>query len=512
MLHTRNLLGIILITITIYSCTVYKKVQLPPQNGIQGYNGTNQATAQQIAQANVKRLEAYQAEKPFIKNADNLEWGLALSGGGVRSATYNFGALKALYDIGMLQKMQIISSVSGGSYMSYGLYTNSLNSKNPKNPFGYQSFDNSAFFYEACNKQNLANFVTNWNYVKAIVSTPKAAFNIYKEQIERAYGHTQPDTLKITHLNSDIKKGKAPYFIINTTLAATKESDWLNRVVEFTPAHYGNPEIGFTSWNSSNTIEWSEATTTSAAALKSKLLKKIPYSGNAINANYLALSDGGHSENLAAIGLIRRGDKNIVIIDAEHNDNYSFDGYLILKHQLQKELNLDLKIPSIDSFIIDKKVNSKSLLQTSVHKGSISNIPMNGFNKKSLSINIYYLKMAMPQNILAQRRNQDDVNEGESINLNLKNASCTKFSNKEKCKEYNCSPLLNIQTPDLKNLALYWVDSYARFLERNSKWRRLGYIFPHTTTADQSFYRDQLAAFIGLGYLQAMELKEYIPK
>jgi hypothetical protein len=510
MVTTKKFLGLILIILATYSCTVYKKVQLPPQNGIQGYHGTNQTREQQIAQANAKRLEVYQAEKAFIKNSDNLEWGLAMSGGGVRSATYNFGALKALYDLGLLQKMQIISSVSGGSYMSYGLYTNYAN--NTIKPFGYQSFDNSAFFQETCNMQGLANFITNWKYVKAILSTPKGAFNIYKKQIERAYGHEQLSSFKITSLNPEIKKANAPYFIINSTLAAKKDSDWLNRVVEFTPAHYGNPELGLTTWNSSNTIDWSEATTISAAALKCKLLYKIPYTGTAINSDYLALSDGGHSENLAAIGLIRRGVKNIIIIDAEHNNNYSFDGYLILKHQLQKELNLNISIPSIDAFLIDREVDSKTLLKTAVHKGIVSTIPIKGFKQEALSINIYYVKMAMPQNMLAQRRNQDKVKQGNNTYLNIEEATCTKKINKVKCKEYNCEPLLKMQTPDLKSLALYWVDSYANYLGGNKKWKRLGYTFPHTLTPDQSFYRDQLAAFIGLGYLQALELKEFINK
>jgi hypothetical protein len=395
MLNTKKFLGLILIIIITYSCTVYKKVKLPLQNGIQGYNGSNQATEQQIAQANAQRLEAYQSEKSFIKNSDNIEWGLAMSGGGVRSATYNFGALKALYDMGLLNKMQIISSVSGGGYLSYGLYTNRDSNKN----FGYYSFDNSVFLQKVCNQQNKANFMPNVNYLGAFFNTPKGAFNIYRRKIERAYGHGTSSNLKITSLNDNIKNGSAPYFIINSTLAANKESDWLSSVVEFTPVHYGNPELGLIKWNSGNTINWSEATTTSAAALKFKLLKKIPYSGKAVNTDYLALSDGGHSENLAAIGLIRRGIKNIVIIDAEHNKDYSFDGYLILKQKLKSELNLDLKIKSIDDFLKEKISNKNTVLENSVHKGTVGQIPLINGTKSKLNINIYYIKMSMSQDI-----------------------------------------------------------------------------------------------------------------
>lgn len=495
------------------SCTVYKKVDLPSQNAIQGYQGDNPEEAKQVAQENAKRLEVYNAEKPFIKNSDNLEWGLAMSGGGVRSATYNFGALKALYDMGWLQKMQIISSVSGGGYQSYALYTNYYNNKNPDSikPFGYYTFSDDYFLQNVCKQQGLANFVNNWKYVQAIVSPPKGAFNIYKNQIQRSYGNEAPSDLKITDLNQEIKRGEAPYFIINTTLTSTKESDWASSLVEFTPAFYGNPELGFYSYNANNPIYWCEATTISAAALKFKLLHKVPYLGNAITLDYLALSDGGHSENLAAIALIRRGVKNIVIIDAEHNDNYSFDGYKILKTKLQKELNLNLNIKTIDDYLIQREVDSTSILKTAVHYGTISKIPMVTEQQDGLEINIYYIKMSMPQNMLAQRRNLQMIEDGRELNNLFKNTTCKQYKPNGNCKtNHDCSAWQETKSINLNNLALFWIETYATFLNNKKKWKRLGYTFPHTTTADQSFYRDQLAAFIGLGYLQGLELKANI--
>ncbi len=44
--------------------------------------------------------------------------GLALSGGGIRSATFNLGALQALADRGLLEKVDYVSSVSGGGYIA----------------------------------------------------------------------------------------------------------------------------------------------------------------------------------------------------------------------------------------------------------------------------------------------------------------------------------------------------------------------------------------------------------
>lgn len=46
---------------------------------------------------------------------NNTKVGLALSGGGYRAAAYHLGTLSALHKLGVLNKIQIISSVSGGS-------------------------------------------------------------------------------------------------------------------------------------------------------------------------------------------------------------------------------------------------------------------------------------------------------------------------------------------------------------------------------------------------------------
>lgn len=47
--------------------------------------------------------------------------GLALSGGGVRSATFNLGVLQRLHELGILQKLDYLSTVSGGGYIGCGL-------------------------------------------------------------------------------------------------------------------------------------------------------------------------------------------------------------------------------------------------------------------------------------------------------------------------------------------------------------------------------------------------------
>ncbi|MDF3933470.1 patatin-like phospholipase family protein [Pseudomonas citronellolis] len=51
----------------------------------------------------------------------DFSWGLALSGGGVRSATFNFGLLRALAKNHVLKRFDYLSTVSGGGYIGSAL-------------------------------------------------------------------------------------------------------------------------------------------------------------------------------------------------------------------------------------------------------------------------------------------------------------------------------------------------------------------------------------------------------
>ncbi len=485
------------------SCTVYKKVQLPKHNGITGYHGNDSIKLSQIKQQNLNRLKVYNDEKPYIKDSNELNWGLSLSGGGIRSATYNMGALKALYDSNMLDSIQIISSVSGGGYLSYWLYTNFYKHKNTDKEFGYYSFNNHIFLKNICDQQGKSNFLPNDEALGAFFDEPTGSFNTYRKGIERAYGHDTPSNLQINGINHYIKKGSAPYFIINTTIASKEHEDWLSSIFEFTPIYQGNPELGFDKWNANNSIDWSKAISISGAALKFKLLHKIPNYSNKISTEYIALSDGGHSENLGAIALIRRGVKNIIIVDAEHNDNYSFDAYIKLKKRLKAELNLNLNIDGIDRFIEDEM----EVLENSVFKGSVNSIPL---NSEPLNINIYYVKMSMSEDINEILEPDGIEVNGKLLNEKLISSSCTRFNKKKICKKFDAEQLKDYETMNLEDLSKYWVKSYANHINNHPVWSRIGYTFPHTTTSDQTYYRDQLVAFVGLGYLQASELKKIL--
>ncbi|SHH56672.1 patatin-like phospholipase family protein [Flavobacterium defluvii] len=54
---------------------------------------------------------------PMVRALDMKLYGLAFSGGGIRSATFNLGILQRLAGLGVLGKMDYISTVSGGGYI-----------------------------------------------------------------------------------------------------------------------------------------------------------------------------------------------------------------------------------------------------------------------------------------------------------------------------------------------------------------------------------------------------------
>src|SRR2546422_5378907 len=62
-----------------------------------------------------------------MNRGNNRKIGLALSGGGSRAIAFHLGCLRALNDLGILQKTRVMSIVSGGSVIgalyAYGQYT-----------------------------------------------------------------------------------------------------------------------------------------------------------------------------------------------------------------------------------------------------------------------------------------------------------------------------------------------------------------------------------------------------
>jgi len=81
------------------------------------------------------------------KDAEKNLVGLCLSGGGIRSATFNLGMIQALFRKNLLQYVDYLSTVSGGGYI--GACITSLLNSTPKRQGDYKYvFDKKYFPFE----------------------------------------------------------------------------------------------------------------------------------------------------------------------------------------------------------------------------------------------------------------------------------------------------------------------------------------------------------------------------
>src|SRR5262245_561629 len=59
---------------------------------------------------------------PWLRNPPRDLFGISISGGGIRSATFNLGLLQGLESYGLLRCLDYLSTVSGGGYIG-GFWT-----------------------------------------------------------------------------------------------------------------------------------------------------------------------------------------------------------------------------------------------------------------------------------------------------------------------------------------------------------------------------------------------------
>jgi len=74
----------------------------------------------------------------------DTRFGIALSGGGIRSATINLGFLKTLNNFGILKRADYLSTVSGGGYTGSYIQTTIKNYKSYSETNAFKTYQNYA--------------------------------------------------------------------------------------------------------------------------------------------------------------------------------------------------------------------------------------------------------------------------------------------------------------------------------------------------------------------------------
>jgi hypothetical protein len=437
---------------------------------------------------------------PFPARGGAVDWGLSLSGGGLRSAAFSIGAMKALYDMSLLDDIDVISSVSGGGYASYWLYSRYDGRDGTR--FGDGAFSESEFPVQVCTLANRSRFYPFSQMMAAGVSNRGAAFRSYRRAIQRSFGTDTTRERPLNALDQQITDARAPFFILNTTLKKIdgEKKNKIEKSFEIASTYRGNNKLGFAAWPESgiSVKSWADGVAMSGAAVRFKLSRKVPA---ITGSRELDLADGGLSENLAALPLIRRGVKNIIIVDAENDPGYKFESYCGLRKYLAAE-NIALSVSQIDEFIDcdtgRHRYKQKVFTGASVAEGGA--VSTDKYSGTPIRSKIYYIKMSRPASIFSLSAMKDAGIDPEKLEY------------KSKKRPAECPP--GQLQPINRSTMLRDVLTYADYLNGNWRWGKfiaflpyINYNFPQITTIDQTFYSDQLEAFIGLGYLEASGMK-----
>jgi hypothetical protein len=500
---------------------------------------------------NLPQIESIKPELSISEKkllGEDVHWGIALSGGGIRSAAFQIGVLKQLYDqpsslIGRVSfdDFKIISAVSGGGYASHLIYTNYYFKNEKKSKFGFETFDDSVFAESLCNIYTKGNFVV---YPKWLISG-KSLPDYYEQQIRRTFSPNNVSlenrNLFLSNIASDVANHTVPYPIYNFTVNGSDV--WKARLFEVTPIQQGNEFMGYTPYEKES-LTFSRAATISGAAIESLLKQEIdaPIGKTNPYGSKLIVHDGGKSENLGAIALIRRGIPNIIVSDAEHDPDMVYEGLNILIKEVIRE-GFSVEQITIENAIGNKKL-SPDMITSDINDFklmkylSFDRLKSEGFShflitKGDTTIQMFYIKMQKPKALFPNYEStvrKDNFNKGWIATRDIN----AKIKNKEglNCEDANQAFHNTVMDHSYSNWLrnVYW--DYDYFIEDGTgldafivktkifslnllsklhdETRLLNYEFPHISTTDQSFAIDQSIALVGLGYHQGKLIVPYI--
>ncbi|PKN19385.1 MAG: hypothetical protein CVU71_07710 [Deltaproteobacteria bacterium HGW-Deltaproteobacteria-6] len=276
------------------------------------------------------------------KSKDTL--GLALSGGGYRSAIFCYGILRGLYELGLLTKVDYISAVSGGSWIA--------------TPFAMA--ENLDYFFNI--PEDRANFIEEGFesllvnpqrlIEEAALTRPDNNYvsDLYGRLLARTFLREHGDYGRYNPLNDPklIRDNDRPFLIVNGTLNFRRPDtfDITQECFEMTRLYCGSRSLGYLDTKEmladDQTIRIRDAIAISGAAVAFH----VPGLGDEVSghglsreiinfadgrptpmpnppqAHRLDVADGGHYNNLGIESLVNRGCGYIIAVDAEHDPEH----------------------------------------------------------------------------------------------------------------------------------------------------------------------------------------------
>lgn len=283
------------------------------------------------------------------KREDTL--GLALSGGGYRSAIFCYGVLQGLYNIGVLQRVDYLSAVSGGSWIA----TPFCMAEKLDRFFDYDpnsaNIMEEAFETLLCNPLRLAEEAALLR-AESINDPRKGGSHnfisdLYGRLLAKTFLREYGDQSRYMPLSEPdfIKDGDRPFLILNGTLdfRRPKSFDIRQECFEMNRLYCGSRSLGYIDSASlmaaRKAIRVRDAIAISGAAVSvcipglgaevigMGLGREIDnYAARQSNppvnipvSDLLDVDDGGHYNNLGIESLVSRGCGYIIVVDAEHD-------------------------------------------------------------------------------------------------------------------------------------------------------------------------------------------------
>ena len=331
---------------------------------------------------------------------------VAMSGGGIRSAAFNVGVLQGLQSRRVLDKVDITSSVSGGSYANYWFFGSMLSA-----PSGLATQDlllDDSRYIKHISQRGFINrgwvlWTAFWGMIGNVVRPlerlllPSTGVSLahglstiaYSAPIELTFNGVDKRWWEISPRMADVKRQLGlhepiPFPIINATARAESwgrcgaSGRLFDTAFEVTPLRMGSEGIGYTSYFPHAGIAQVVAISGAASDDPDSRLCQLKYVlglrlgmwldfprtasrvtrvGNDAErlsrsevrtAPPVYVSDGGFADNLGMYPLVKRLCQSIVVVDAEHDPHLLFTGYRKLQKRLHDEMGAVLHVPGVE--------------------------------------------------------------------------------------------------------------------------------------------------------------------
>lgn len=271
------------------------------------------------------------------KKTDTL--GLALSGGGYRSAIFCYGVMRGLHELGLLPKIDYVSAVSGGSWIATPF------AMTEKFEWFFNANDTSSNFIEEAFESLLPNPLRIREEAALLRPDNNFLSDLFGRLLARNFLREHGDYSRYRPLYDDtlIRDQDRPFLIVNGTVNFRRPGtfDITQECFEMTRLYCGSRSLGYVDTEElladDDPIRIRDTVAISGAAaayhipglecdvagiglsreIVNYTLGKLPKTENGPRVDRLDVADGGFYNNLGLESLINRGCGFVILVDAE---------------------------------------------------------------------------------------------------------------------------------------------------------------------------------------------------